>query len=43
MSRDRQLLGRLTSGPVLQALGWAIIVLVSVLSLSLVATAVFHR
>jgi NRAMP (natural resistance-associated macrophage protein)-like metal ion transporter len=43
MSRDRQLLGRLTSGRVLQLLGWVIIFLVSLLSLSLVASAVFHR
>jgi Mn2+/Fe2+ NRAMP family transporter len=36
MGRDRRLLGKLTSGPILQALGWTVTGLISLLSVALV-------
>jgi len=40
MSRDRRVLGKLTSGPVLQALGWVVTALISILSVALVVSQV---
>jgi NRAMP (natural resistance-associated macrophage protein)-like metal ion transporter len=43
MSRDRRLLGKLRSGPWLYAAGWTVTVLISLLSLALVASQVVSR
>ena len=40
MSRDRRVLGKLTSGPLLQALGWLVTALISILSVALVISQV---
>jgi Mn2+/Fe2+ NRAMP family transporter len=41
MARDRRLLGHLTSGRILQFLGWMVTVFISVLSIALVVSSVF--
>jgi Mn2+/Fe2+ NRAMP family transporter len=41
MSRDRRLLGRLRSHPLLYAAGWAVTGLISLLSVALVASQLF--
>jgi NRAMP (natural resistance-associated macrophage protein)-like metal ion transporter len=38
MSRDRRLLGKMASGPILQTLGWAVTGLISLLSVALVVS-----
>lgn len=38
MSRDRRILGGLTSGPVLQTLDWVVTASISILSVALVAS-----
>ncbi len=43
MSRDRRLLGKLRSGPGLLAAGWTITVLISLLSVALVASLLLNR
>jgi NRAMP (natural resistance-associated macrophage protein)-like metal ion transporter len=43
MSRDRRLLGKLTSGPILQALGWTVTGLISLLSVALVVSELAAR
>jgi len=43
MSRDRRLLGKLTSGPVLQALGWLVTAMISIMSVALVASQLMAR
>jgi len=43
MSRDRRLLGNLTSGPILQTLGWTVTGLISLLSVGLVISELAAR
>src|SRR5437660_8248036 len=43
MSRDRRLLGKLRSGPALLGAGWTITVLISLLSVALVASLILNR
>ena len=43
MSRDRRLLGNLTSGPILQMLGWTVTGLISLLSVGLVISELAAR
>lgn len=43
MSRDRRVLGKLASGPVLQALGWLVTILISLMSVALVVSQVAGR
>jgi len=43
MSRDRRIMGKLTSGPVLQALGWVVTGSISILSVALVASQLIGR
>jgi len=43
MARDRRLLGNLTSGPILQILGWTVTGLISLLSVALVISELAPR
>jgi Mn2+/Fe2+ NRAMP family transporter len=43
MSGDRRLLGKLRSGPILQALGWTVTGLISLLSIALVVSGILSR
>jgi Mn2+/Fe2+ NRAMP family transporter len=42
MARDRRVLGKLASGRILQALGWTVTVLISLMSVALVVSQVFR-
>ena len=43
MARDRRLLGKLRSGPLLVAAGWTVTALISLLSIALVASLILNR